>query len=1597
MNAQGVTPNAVDQEHDELGSDLGGSEYDQDSEYDEDGLYSGSEVNDHDGSYSEGEDVDDDEEEDEENDGPLLEDMSDDGESVVTLHHVFPSPASFTTTTTTTTTTSSSLSSSSFLTSESILPTPPLSPPPPHVARPFDHLTNDAPSILRPHLHSPSSSETLNASLSSSSSLRSFASSETLRSRRSQSLNILKELDLDLDIDLNDIDPLLLKKSLQRSRSVRSSKSSASLRRKKAPKKPPVPLSTILWKICLSLIKFAVFLYKTFLLLIVKVKESPFYQNTVLPFLDRSLYTPLRNKRDQFRAWFLLKLHQLRNLTWQDVKEWYFETREWCIQQYIIFTTPKPKPPPPPPPPPSKPLSEVIAEYKLAIHNSIEAIKKQKWYILSSALVELAVALSKRFGKWVWRQTAPLRTSKFALLVWQSLVWAFVFVGDLWKSLKQTSGFRLVVGKLKSGAKVVVDKAAKVLVSVTPLALIGYSLQISNSKPTLESLALDLHDRIPSTNALEIESEIVWALRTHAGLYIFLTLSFAGVTAWIYLPLLNNMKALQSMNSLEKYKHIMSPYTNSIQKCVTIAILILSLITTVLFHISLLSIEDHVAHIQKQHNWALLNTTLTLIPAAEMSARNLLIQKSLKQALSNQQQHQNTHLRSSSNYRRPISFTTICPLSISVDSTATTASVTCARRLLTSATPCKCPVQEIQSCNLYKSPYTTSSSSSSSSSSSTSSDISMYTIAMHCTNAPTPALKTKLESLKKKSSLKNPLRSTHFQVPVFEAEWIPEPIVVVQSVSVNVARVLAQPVHVGVRFGSVGVKFTRPVFGGGGGGGGKGIVPPQFKATVVGVGDTKVPAWLNEGPFGVLMDSSKPVVNITAGWNTFRVYLNETLLIGSGGGILEGLGPVMIQISPVSCFELQPPNRACDSSVSTVVQIPRVRVSYRVEMVGTLGAPLLVEKDLFSLEIVFDAAVGRLSKRSEIGVVNGLGNGDVSVEFFEKRGGRNSSVAVVGVNEVVEVGRSGPRFRVYRVDIVVPGGLGKEGELRIQVSDGVSGREWPRIPVTEKVGIVEIVRGICCGASSVVFPVLHPSACRSGYQFTNADSCHSGSSSKFKRPIIPIKNNNKNIPSAHPIFDSGAPAFLGAYLSDTISLSFETGLSCPSSSLSLQTFITPSLNKTNPLPGLYTIHQTCAQHKLQNQQTGIDNNMMTRFLHIKESPPSLRILSISRNTNKKPQNNSLHIRFAFSTAIRNTTIPALGGAVLVDHVRDGVVVGPCLVSMDEFDAFDGKEWGIDISIGGGSSGSSGSSTTTISSILGDKESSSSHSSGTTQFLEGDEIRLRIHGSAIKNSKIALNGDMERVKSSGGGGGFFSWIFWGGYASDKQAGGDVGIMGWECVDATPPYSPCLDGESVSVVGDGVKIVGVAYGGSWEQGMTLLRVKFSAPVEARNGAWMPMDIILGVGDKDATAGISIVNIVSVLETMDGNVLNLVVGVSEKQWRDKQGKGAVVHVSVEEGNVVGVVGSGKGRSYVSGNAFSVAVSDFLSSASSSSSKLDSKDPSSSLRNDDLATSSNAWLVGVLVAVLAMGMVFSASIIGVGIVYGGKIDFSQIDYSSF
>ncbi|KAJ3291537.1 hypothetical protein HDU79_002319 [Rhizoclosmatium sp. JEL0117] len=1369
-------------------------------------------------------------------------------------------------------------------------------------------------------------------------SLRSFSSSETLHSiSAAEKRQLLEALmrDSHLDDALHDDtssfflppDQGLKKRrasTTTTTKSIRSSKSSSSLKKKKekAPKKPPVPLSTIAYNIFLLLLKLLLFIYKTLLLVSNKIASSDLVVNTIKPYLHKKVVTPFQDAKTATIAYIFLKYTQARNLTWEDVKTWYAEMRVWAAKVYKDLTTPKPKPPPPPPPPPKppgKPFAVVWKEFRDDMDKRIEAIKATQGYIYMVRILKICVRVGSQAVVWVWIQTAPLRTSRFAAGCWSCLVYLVRLTRDVVGIVKKSDGYKSFMATIEKGWKGVVDKVVRLLVSVTPLALIGYSLQLSSAKTSLDLLVSESHQLYPSADATAIESEVVWTIRLHAALYIFLTLAFVGVNVWVYLPLLNNMKQLQAMNFTEKYNLVLSPYQSIPQKAVTLLVLVLSLATTVLFHISLITIDDTVTNLQSQPSWTLLNTTLPSIPYSEMT---FLLETTKKAQTPTGVLWRRRHHPSSS------MLSTICPLEIHVDDSLTTGSLQCTRRTSTLVTTphgrrgtlCTCPVQEIQTCRLVKSTETPTS------------EIAIYTVALDCISPTT----RNLHVLPKRGAGGARQAAITGALPpqnmgrLFDPTWIPEPAVVIPSFGVSRPLGIDRVVHIGKRYETVSVQFTRPVVGtAGGGSGGEPYVLPTVKVNAV--KDGKIVKK------GLVARQSDSVMNMTSNWDTFRVLLNETELASLSG-------PLALHIEPKECFEMYKPHRACDTGKVGVVQVPVLKLDYSVSLMRGDGLEVSeVKENIFSVWVEFAAAVGVISKKSSIGLVKPLAEFGFAVELVDgkKAGAATKSVAVVKVTE--EEGWEKGRFRRYRLDLLIPKHLGKDGSLKVSVLSGVVRREWPRLAVDQSPRSVDIARGMCCRAS-FGSPTLHPTACKPGYQFISGEVCKGGAA---RPPVVPPKA----ILGTQPLVATTAPAFLGGYTTDSSLPSFEAGLQCPSSSLKLQTYITPPLNLTSPEPGLYTIHQACLQFPTEGAPP--TSLSITRFLHLKPSPPTPHIVSITRSV--ASPNNSIHLQFTFSTAIRNTSIPV--SALQVFHLRQNTVLSPVTIHMDEFDAYDGKEWSLEV-----------------------KTDTTSHSEA-ERFLEGDEIRLRVSSGAADESLSSV------AAASSGSGGFFSWIFGSSTASDEQVPKE-----WSCTDATPPYEKCVASEGVAFIGDSGKIVGVEFGGMGvDDASSVLKVRFSQAVEPRmNGIWSPTDVLLGIGQSGATAGISLIPVLNVLDTMDDHVLTVVINMSVKELQAKAKTGSVVHVSVEEGKVVGVVGGGKGRSYVSATAFSINVTDLMQAAPRTGTHV----PSSSGAQN--SSSESISILTILALIMGASVTFFVGLIVVAVKFGGAIEYDGVDILS-
>ncbi|KAJ3065759.1 hypothetical protein HDU98_010874, partial [Podochytrium sp. JEL0797] len=627
--------------------------------------------------------------------------------------------------------------------------------------------------------------------------LREVASSDTLHSRVNRAF--LDDSDPKIpNTKLNDSAKPVLNTPIHRSKSIRSSKSAA---RKKKPQPPPaVPLNLIIYNMLVVVFKVLLFLYKAVCILLRKINQTPFMVQTVHPYLDRTLFIRYRNFRDGSRVWIEVKINQIQNLTWADIQQFLVDTKAWAIESYLYwrdfdykaYFTPKPKPPPPPPPPspPSKTPAEMWAELKQAVQAKVDAIKQTKTYIFTVFVFQVVMKLSHNLAIWFWIQTAPLRTSKFTKLVWSVLVHIVLIVKDCMAILGRTKAYQAVSGVVRKGIPVVANKLAKFFVSVTPLALVGYSLQVSSAKPRLETLAMTIHDRFPAVEASEIETAIDSTLWLHAGLYIFLTLAFAGVNAWIYLPLLNNLPILKTMTFHQKCTHLLSPLQTIPQKSITLAILLASLATTVLFQASLLSIDAHMSAVHQQPTWHLLsNTTL----------REMTETQRIRDAMDPPNASVTEGYRTSSGSR--IHQVKWCPLEIIVtDETASVGSLACLRvgEGDGTAATCKCPVQEIQSCTLFKSSL-------SAEETSLPRDVDMYSVRLVCdTNDVTTTTGMF-------SSRRTPWTAT--TRPVLDNSLYPEPVIVMQSVATSVPQLTPTPLHIAPGYTSLSVLFTRPVTG----------------------------------------------------------------------------------------------------------------------------------------------------------------------------------------------------------------------------------------------------------------------------------------------------------------------------------------------------------------------------------------------------------------------------------------------------------------------------------------------------------------------------------------------------------------------------------------------------------------------------------------------------------------------------------------------------------------------------------------------------------------------------------------------------------------
>ncbi|KAI8609988.1 hypothetical protein BC830DRAFT_1147823 [Chytriomyces sp. MP71] len=1201
------------------------------------------------------------------------------------------------------------------------------------------------------------------------------------------------QLNLDDDNDLQVYKQLLLESvsrsaSQARSKSVRRrqsrSKSVAPPRSKsRSSKSNPTPLPVLLYNVALFAMQMLVFVARALWVLGKRVVSSNAFQKHVQPKIDTYIVLPVITRRDVFVACIYTKVAQARALTWQDVRRYIMDTRAWLIASYLYwrnfdfkaYFTPKPKPPPPPPPP-SKPFAQVWTEFMTDMQSRIDSVKQNKTYMLLSQHIAFLAHLSAAAGAWIWIRTAPLRSSVFGkrvlagvLRVWRGAVAATVWVSRL-------EGVQRGMRKVRENVDAIVDAVVRLMVGITPLALITYSALLSSSGKEMDAVVLEAYRTFPMAEFYSIEAAVYSTSMMHGFIYSALATAYAGVVLWLYLPIVQaNLAKKDNKNEThltcysyacrrgtpsskqqlacysfahrnsncdktfsDKVDAFLHPSQSVLQKGVTVTILLLSILSLGVFQLSVWNIQSIAATLHGEALWTILNGPVQTAPLYMTQVRDVA--------------HRGIPFRKMSQR--------VCDLTLNVPPTSIDfAYVQCKRREPPAPPSCHCPVHEIQSCHVVRRNLPSSA------------DIHAVEISLACndTNIPT------LESQKTLYRLQRRHARFNLQSPTtpFDASWLPTPLKIFHANPASAPSLQPDPVHVAPRYESLTVAFTAPV-----------ADTPVFAA-----------------------HAAEQAVNVTGavrvGPATFRVDLR--------GRVPQGL----LRLRTVSgCVEARASRRACAPG-EVLVSVPRDFVGFRVSRAGGGNAAVVVEFE----ETVAVYQHGRYVR--EVGV------GDVVARF--------NGVAVA-VREVTEL-LKGSRVRVLAH---LPRSLGLNGTLEVGVSTEVTGSRWPMLPVNTSMAAVDVRKGICCGVSASV-AALHPSECGRGWKFVAGSSCAKRRESIASAFIAPVGT-----------FD----LFLGTYLDQKVD--FEAGVRCPDG-FELQT---SSVNIT--LQGLHAFTQVCAR----GTAIAPKSVLLTRYLHVKPSPPTVNIISAAWMNKTHIEPAHVALSFNFSLALLNGTIPH--EALNIRFSRDGVDLG---VAAPVEAQSNGGEWRANVY----------------------------PSSNWTHLYEGDSLQL--HVEAVKSART-------------GGDGWFSSL-WVARSSETHDG-------WNCTDATPPYGPCTEVYvSVPVVAPPA-IASCEFGGFLDTGDgALVRVHFTSPVAPRFDTIRPEAFQVAIGKTDSLTKSRLPLQVTKILALDkgGRVIPIIVNVTEKDFKPKE---LTLSLAILDGNLVGL--TQRGRAYVSSEAFMISVESLL-----------------------------------------------------------------------
>ncbi|KAJ3235410.1 hypothetical protein HDU81_000551 [Chytriomyces hyalinus] len=1373
-----------------------------------------------------------------------------------------------------------------------------------------------------------------------------------------------------------------------RSKSVKRMASRSKSRVSQKRKSKQVDLPTLFYGVAIFLLQCLPVIYKTTKLIANKVVTSSWFQATIQPKLDAYIILPVLRKRDACLQRMIEFKESLLKLTWADVRDFVISTWTWIKVTYAFFKnfdykayfTPAPKPPPPPAPP-AKPFSEVLAEFKQDCRDRFEHFKKSRFYTLIASCVAFCVKWSSLGFAVVWKMTAPLRTSVFmkrVLYVFQTVMKA-VFSGVMvLVRLEKVQNFIVTVTKNFNS---IVDACLQLIFGVTPLALIAYSVLLSNAKPRLDETILQSYASFPHANATEMESFVRQGMVVHGILYSVFAAVYAIIVVWVYLPLLKPPSKQTSSNSDSCYSYMSPPSRTQAPAswpekvniiinhsptraqsivtaflCFIVASSILVFQTSTVGHAETISqtiimAEQWVVYAGPVEEYQQRTVEPQLIPSHQKLANAAAGGLAGKQAEPLQPR--------------------VCELEIQVGydhvSNANEGVVLCKRH---SMAGCVCPVYEVYAhCNLVKKHGSQLGETQADLTEAVDAEtkrsgrgVDIWTISLDCNSIAKESSMNHWNKVArvyrggKNGGLWERLRlrqRVDGVVNWMDAAWYPTPITIVEHVPSVGPFLLPDPVHIGPRYSNMVVQFSAPVVGSdsvaGSGSAGKkeekvaDLPVPQLVATM-------------DRPDGTAVEI---LISAVARLSTteFLVSLNSSLILENAPGKLN-VG-VFRTDTTVGCREMHLPGRDCD--VVKSVQVPINR--------GFIGASVTQQNldslhsrgsDWFKFVVEFDESVGMFQPQSAAG-------SDL-IRYVRDIDGWDLQVMYGGYPVVLDSFQEEVKGQRFSFDVVLPWSAGKTGALEFGVrsnfKNGIAmlGKAWPLLNVQRNWTAIQTERGICC-ASTVGIPVLHPSHCKPGYKFVAANNC-----AKNLQAI-----QSEQSVSSHPIANN-AQRFIGVYASEisTASEFLSENVTCPPS-FTLQTISTPPLNFTKLNPGLYTITQTCIQASTSAKHTHgeatIPENSLTRYCHVKHSPPALHIISATWINSRNPQ---VLVAFNFSAsgsvgALKNATIPS--SAVTIRLSRQGSDLGSAVLK-NGGPVFDGVEWQV------------------------------------TVGLANDDVRL-VEGDSVTMSVRSISTDSVYNEGSSG------WFTWSSAVKRHAA--------WDCLDATPPYGACLETTESVTSAKPHSIQGLQLGGFFVDGASgssvILHVHFGARVSPRFSSLLPVDIFVGLGKnvsvlpESSTKSLLPVKVLEILDFTENNggTVAIVANLTDHDLKYKF-RGQFLYAAVKERSLISIGNSektepqGKSRTYVTTEAFGISVQKLLMNGPKTTrqvaTKTDSKTSQTTAPSAELQPEP-ASLIGALVEVIKtlvyriIMLCFAAVVVAGGFIFIGIRHWNAVDFT--